>query len=65
MKGLTVPYASPELIRRFRKNIGEGEAVHGWSAGDFYRADVYALGILLFEIFQGIYAWEWKTPLRI
>jgi serine/threonine protein kinase len=59
MKGLTVPYAAPELIQRFRKRKLNSEMT-SWKAGDFLRADVYAFSILMQEIFNCAYAWGWN-----
>lgn len=52
-KGLTVPYAAPELIWRFRSRN-----MTSWRADDFKRSDVYSFSILLYEITCGLAVWD-------
>ena len=50
LKGLTIPYAAPEVLRSFR-----AREAGGWN---FLKADIYSLGILLFEIINWKPIWK-------
>jgi serine/threonine protein kinase len=53
MRGLTVAYAAPETIQRFRKYVTmEPKAIH-YTAGD-----VYAISIMLFELCESQLVWS-------
>jgi serine/threonine protein kinase len=59
IKGFTMGYAAPELLKRFKEKYDESNAAaHSkWTAEDFKRVDVFALGILLWEIVNCKNAW--------
>jgi serine/threonine protein kinase len=46
VKGLTIAYAAPEFIERYRR----GKVTRLLEKEDYLRADVYSLGIMLFEL---------------
>jgi serine/threonine protein kinase len=60
-KGLTVAYAAPEILQRFRPSY-QTKKTSDWMASDFKTADVYALGVLLYEILNCTAAWNWNAP---
>lgn len=53
MRGLTISYAAPEAIQRFRKHVILQPKVIHYTAGD-----VYSLSIVLFELAQMRMAWQ-------
>jgi hypothetical protein len=57
-KGLTVPYAAPEILLCFRAKNTVAGGLDGGHSLDFKRSDVYSLGILMFEIANGSLAWK-------
>ena len=57
-KGLTAAYAAPEMLKRFRGSGGENASEGDWKAGDFLRADIHSLGVLLYEIVCCLVAWK-------
>jgi hypothetical protein len=63
LKGLTIPYAAPEVLRRFNTK-DQAQATAGWHAGDFQRADAYAFGVLMYEILNCTTAWDWNSIRR-
>jgi serine/threonine protein kinase len=60
IKGLTIPYAAPEVLQRFR-SLDPAQINLSWKAGDFQQADVYSYAVLLYEIVNCVYAWEWDV----
>lgn len=55
-KGLTITYAAPEVLQRFRAK-DMAEAMQNWHPDDFKRADSYSFSILMYEILSGQVAW--------